>query len=1647
MSKEFIVRSKRGVSLLLAAALTFTWLPLGVSNVHADSAVAGTPGGVDANMLKLWLKADSDSVTRSGNGDITVWKDSSPQGNDFINDGTVGDKSPRAKPKYTPSNPALNFQPSVQFIRSASSGSGSLLLDKNGLFNQNESVEHASVYMVTGGISLSNQTSQIFYENLQGNGVFGAYIPYYSSTSQVLWDSGATLSGNPRLTTGYSIPPLQYNSWGFQYESHPAVSSAVYQAITLDGQTIAKSTQARLAMVGNGSNPMSLGSAVKGGSGYDGQIGEMIVFGDTLTEDQQNQVQTYMALKFGTPLKGKDYVSAGPSPMVVWPTDANMAYGNNIAGIAHDQQGALAQATSRSSEGQASSQVIITAKQALADKQYLLWGDNGSLAPSVPYGADFKQSARTWKVRNTGNVGTVQVAFPASMLPLGGLLLTSGSSDFSHAVPLSLTPVEVHGEAYYAADTVLADGSFFTFAEKMPAIQLSALDVWNGSQKIGMNIPFVSSKMDGYEVIVPQTADSIRLAMEVSGGISTAVTLTNLEGVNQPISDVARVHLAPGNNKLTIRLSNGDAMNTYTLQAYRLSAKGTNGQVPMNASTVTASSYQPNTTNIPANVVDGVWNNDVRWSASGQGEWLQFDMGQPEKVTYLNIAFLSAIDRQSNFEIIGSNQADFQNPTVLLPKRKSRLLKVEDDIMQPYVLTTPAEVRYLRLVGYGNTASGSSGNWNSITEVELYTGTAPKVDEPTEPSGPPQAGDRPVEPLPPVRVVKVNSAEELQNALDQAAKGTTIELQNGTYQQNGPFVIKDKSGTAALPIRIVAAELGKAVIAGDSYMHLENANYIEVEGLTFHSSGGSEIGEDTLRSRGVPEDRIATLKGLHPGVELYDSSNVSLVRNTFALDETGQKYRFTKAENSVNKPIWCVIGVENSCRYGSTYDPNGAVYTGETSHSPNSALLTDGGTDRHYIRVEGTSSHNRIAYNDIGPKTGFGAVMTYDGKDAVSQYDVIEYNHFHDIGPRVSNGLEAIRLGLSGLSLAPGHVTIQYNLFDGLNGEDEIVSVKSSDNTIRYNTVLNSYGGMVARHGHRNSFYGNFIIADGKKPGTSGFRLYGNDHKIYNNYMEGLTDDAIQLDGGTEDAGPEGGTNPIIRWGTGPNDFAELRSLSAERQQELLRGHWRQYNVQIFNNTIVNLSNKASALKVAQRTFQPTGTQVYNNVIFSNVGTIFNETKDITSAGRPTYVGNMVDGLAAVAANATVVSATYKGDLKLVRGSDGLIRLSPLSPAVDSAQGPYVPLDDMDGQRRTHTPDAGADEYDQAAVPTLKPLTAADVGPSAGRSMPEEEGKPELSSLQISSTLTLTPAFRSDVTYYTVLAPTGIGSMTITPASLSQKADIQVSVDGASAQSVRSGSESGPLAIAESGSVVLIDVSMPSGIHKTYTMMIKRPQINNSSSSNSSSDSSSGYNPAPLPNPVSEPTIPQPSKPTGPSTSVPTPGTFVDVPKHWASEAISKAAAKGIVNGYSDGSFKPDEPMTRLQFAAMLVRALGLKPEPSKPDFTDEASIPAWAAGELGAALKAGIIQGYEDQSLRPNEAINRIEMVAMLVRALPQSEGTSAAASFSDSSQIPSWALPLVSRANSLGLVDGRENHAFKPFDVATRAEAVTVVMRMLDR
>ena len=110
---------------------------------------------------------------------------------------------------------------------------------------------------------------------------------------------------------------------------------------------------------------------------------------------------------------------------------------------------------------------------------------------------------------------------------------------------------------------------------------------------------------------------------------------------------------------------------------------------------------------------------------------------------------------------------------------------------------------------------------------------------------------------------------------------------------------------------------------------------------------------------------------------------------------------------------------------------------------------------------------------------------------------------------------------------------------------------------------------------------------------------------------------------------------------------------------------------------------------------------------------------------------------------------------------------------------------------------------------------------------------------------------------------------------------------------------------------------------------------------------------------------------------------FLDMAGHWAEEAVRQAVAKGMVAGYPDGTFRPDHPITRAEFTVMLVRALRLEGTGAPLTFTDRDQIGSWAAEAIGLAVEAGIVRGYEDGSFRPDEPITRAEMAVMIANAL----------------------------------------------------------------
>lgn len=176
--------------------------------------------------------------------------------------------------------------------------------------------------------------------------------------------------------------------------------------------------------------------------------------------------------------------------------------------------------------------------------------------------------------------------------------------------------------------------------------------------------------------------------------------------------------------------------------------------------------------------------------------------------------------------------------------------------------------------------------------------------------------------------------------------------------------------------------------------------------------------------------------------------------------------------------------------------------------------------------------------------------------------------------------------------------------------------------------------------------------------------------------------------------------------------------------------------------------------------------------------------------------------------------------------------------------------------------------------------------------------------------------------------------------------------------------------------------------------------------------------------------------------------TFEDVKGHWAKADVELLASKLVIKGVSDTQFAPNANVTRAEFAALLVRALGLKEEISAK-FVDVPSN-SWFAGAVGSSAKAGLIEGFDDTSFKPNERITREQMAVMITRAM-KFAGKSAAVDlkqldkFTDSNGLNVWSKAAVAEAVSAGIVNGVTETTFVPAAPATRAEAAVMLKRFL--
>ncbi|QUL99408.1 MAG: S-layer homology domain-containing protein [Candidatus Fermentithermobacillus carboniphilus] len=179
-----------------------------------------------------------------------------------------------------------------------------------------------------------------------------------------------------------------------------------------------------------------------------------------------------------------------------------------------------------------------------------------------------------------------------------------------------------------------------------------------------------------------------------------------------------------------------------------------------------------------------------------------------------------------------------------------------------------------------------------------------------------------------------------------------------------------------------------------------------------------------------------------------------------------------------------------------------------------------------------------------------------------------------------------------------------------------------------------------------------------------------------------------------------------------------------------------------------------------------------------------------------------------------------------------------------------------------------------------------------------------------------------------------------------------------------------------------------------------------------------------------------------------------DVTQHWAGGAVAALEVRDIVNGYEDGTFRPEKKVTRAEFLKMLVQGLGLADDTSMDvPFKDVSG--HWALPAVRKAVSCGLVKVSDyGEYLRPDEVIPREEMAALLLNASSiylsdhpdvQYHAVDSALVFSDLDSVQERYRTQVLESARLGLLRGFPDGTFRPKEALSRAQAATVIARML--
>ncbi|WP_339286893.1 S-layer homology domain-containing protein [Paenibacillus sp. FSL E2-0201] len=182
---------------------------------------------------------------------------------------------------------------------------------------------------------------------------------------------------------------------------------------------------------------------------------------------------------------------------------------------------------------------------------------------------------------------------------------------------------------------------------------------------------------------------------------------------------------------------------------------------------------------------------------------------------------------------------------------------------------------------------------------------------------------------------------------------------------------------------------------------------------------------------------------------------------------------------------------------------------------------------------------------------------------------------------------------------------------------------------------------------------------------------------------------------------------------------------------------------------------------------------------------------------------------------------------------------------------------------------------------------------------------------------------------------------------------------------------------------------------------------------------------------------------------------FSDVANHWAKDAVNDMGSRLVVEGTGNSQFSPDQAITRAEFAAIVVRGLGLELDQAATPFSDVKTTD-WYNSAINTAYAYQLINGFEDGMFRPDDQITREQAMQIIAKAmkitalkakLPNQSAEGYLKLYTDAGKASDWAISAIADCLQAGVIMGRSSNVLAPKNDMTRAEVAAIVKRLLQK